>query len=230
VKNKRLAILISGRGSNMLAVVDWFAKQDLPVEIVMVASNRPAAQGLQAASALGLPTRIVDQSAYADRQAFDQEMASVLSDSQPDLVLMAGYMRIVTPWFCQMFEGRLLNIHPSLLPAYAGMQTHARALADGVVFHGASVHAVTADLDQGPILAQAVIPVRLHDTPAALAERLLPMEHALYPQAAAAVLSGQARLTAQGWQVESEPAPGFESIRFTRWLVHPGLLQDVSHG
>lgn len=230
MKKKRLAILISGRGSNMAAVVDWFHERRLPVELVLVASNRPDAQGLALAQARGLPTQVVDHSGYADRLAFDQAMGQVLRAAEPDLILMAGYMRIVTPWFCEAFAGRLLNIHPSLLPAYSGLRTHARALADGVTVHGATVHAVTADLDQGPILAQAVIPVYPQDDAQGLAERLLPLEHALYPQAAAAVLSGQARLTPQGWQLDGPIYPGFEALRFRQRLLHQELVGDLAHG
>jgi phosphoribosylglycinamide formyltransferase-1 len=230
VKKKRLAILISGRGSNMAAVVDWFHERRLPVELVLVASNRPDAQGLELAHARGLPTQVVDHAGYADRLAFDQAMGQVLRAVEPDLILMAGYMRIVTPWFCEAFAGRLLNIHPSLLPAYSGLRTHARALADGVTVHGATVHAVTADLDQGPILAQAVIPVYPQDDAQGLAERLLPLEHALYPQAAAAVLSGQARLTPQGWQLDGPISPGFEALPFRQRLLHRELVGDLAHG
>ena len=230
MKKKRLAILISGRGSNMAAVVDWFDEQRLPVELVLVASNRPDAQGLALAQARGLPTQVVDHAGYADRLAYDQAMGQVLRAVEPDLILMAGYMRIVTPWFCEAFAGRLLNIHPSLLPAYSGLRTHARALADGVTVHGATVHAVTADLDQGPILAQAVIPVYPQDDANGLAERLLPLEHALYPQAAAAVLSGQARLTSQGWQFDGPIHPGFEALHFRQRLLHRDLAGDLAHG
>ncbi|MEY4082992.1 MAG: hypothetical protein RL483_361 [Pseudomonadota bacterium] len=229
VSKKRLSILISGRGSNMAAVADWFAQRALPVEIVQVVSNRPEAAGLAAAHQRGLKTQVVDHRDYPDRLAFDQAMAQVLHQACPDLVLMAGYMRIVSPGFCLAFAGRLLNIHPSLLPAYPGTQTHARVLADGISVHGATVHAVTADLDQGPILAQAVIPVHPGDTPARLAERLLPMEHQLYPQAAAAVLSGVARLTPAGWQLGGTPAAGFESFVFESRLLHPELSQRPIH-
>ncbi|MGA1665116.1 MAG: phosphoribosylglycinamide formyltransferase [Burkholderiaceae bacterium] len=230
MKKKRLAILISGRGSNMAAVVDWLHERQLPVELVLVASNRPEAEGLALARARGLPTQVVDHAGYPDRLAYDQAMAQTLNAVQPDLILMAGYMRIVTPWFCEPFTGRLLNIHPSLLPAYSGLRTHARALADGVKVHGATVHAVTADLDQGPILAQAVIPVYPQDDAQGLADRLLPLEHALYPQAAAAVLSGLARLTPQGWQFDGPMAPGFETLRFSQRLLHRELAGDLVHG
>lgn len=214
----------------MAAVVDWFHERRLPVELVLVASNRPDAQGLGLAQARGLPTQVVDHAGYADRLAFDQAMGQVLQTVEPDLILMAGYMRIVTPWFCEAFAGRLLNIHPSLLPAYSGLRTHARALADGVTVHGATVHAVTADLDQGPILAQAVIPVYPQDDAQGLAERLLPLEHALYPQAAAAVLSGQARLTPKGWQLDGPICPGFEALQFRQRLLHRELVGDLAHG
>ncbi|MFZ9244105.1 MAG: phosphoribosylglycinamide formyltransferase [Burkholderiaceae bacterium] len=230
MKKKRLAILISGRGSNMAAVADWFNQRQFPVDLVLVASNRPDAEGLALAQARGLMTQVVDHARFSDRLAFDQAMAQVLDDVQPDLVLMAGYMRIVTPWFCQTFTGRLLNIHPSLLPAYSGLRTHARALADGVTVHGATVHAVTSDLDQGPILAQAVIPVYPQDDAAGLADRLLPLEHALYPQAAAAVLSGQAQLGPRGWQIDGPLEPGFEAFHFCRRLLHRDLAGDLAHG
>lgn len=175
----RVVVLLSGRGSNFQAI----AGAGLPIEIVAVISNRPQAAGLEFAREHGLPAIALDHTAHADRATFDARLADEIERHQPDLVVLAGYMRILSPDFIARFEGRLLNIHPSLLPAFPGLKTHERALAEGVKVHGCTVHFVTAQLDHGPIVIQAAVPVHADDTPAALAARVLAQEHRIYPQA-----------------------------------------------
>lgn len=175
----RVVVLLSGRGSNFHAI----AEANLPIEIVAVISNRPQAAGLDTARARGIPAVALDHTAHSDRAAFDALLADEIERHQPDLVVLAGYMRILSAAFIARFEGRLLNIHPSLLPMFPGLKTHERALAEGVRVHGCTVHFVTADLDHGPIVIQAAVPVRADDTPATLADRVLAQEHCIYPQA-----------------------------------------------
>ena len=177
---KRVAILISGGGSNMLALVSSMTG-DHPARPVLVASNDPSAGGLAKAAALGIATAAVDHRAYPTREAFEADLARQIDTAQPDILCLAGFMRILTPGFIQRFEGRMLNIHPSLLPNYPGLHTHARALANEDSEAGCTVHEVTADLDAGPILGQARVPVLPGDTPDTLAARVLTMEHRLYP-------------------------------------------------
>jgi phosphoribosylglycinamide formyltransferase 1 len=177
----RVAILISGGGSNMLALARDMVG-DHPCRPVLVASNDPEAGGLPKASAMGIATAAVDHRAFkADRAAFETALADHLQAVRPDILCFAGFMRILTPEFVRRYQGRMLNIHPSLLPKYPGLDTHARALAAGDAEAGCTVHEVTADLDAGPILGQARVPVLAEDTPDALAARVLPMEHRLYP-------------------------------------------------
>lgn len=178
---KKVAILISGGGSNMEALVHSMTG-DHPARPVLVLSNDPAAGGLAKAAGLGVPTAVVDHRAYAkDRPAFEAALHAVLLDARPDIICLAGFMRILGADFSRQWEGRILNIHPSLLPKYRGLHTHARALQAGDAHHGCTVHDVTAALDDGPVLGQAVMPVLPGDTPETLAARLLPLEHALYP-------------------------------------------------
>lgn len=178
---KRVAILISGGGSNMLTLVRDMAG-DHPARPVLVASNDPSAAGLAKAAALGVPTAAVDHRPYGrDRQAFEAELLRHIDAARPDILCLAGFMRILTPEFIRRFEGRMLNIHPSLLPLYPGLHTHARALAAGDAEAGCTVHEVTADLDAGPLLGQARVPVVPGDTAETLAARVLVMEHRLYP-------------------------------------------------
>ena len=180
---KNIVTLISGRGSNMEAIVRACASEGWPARIAAVVSNRPQAAGLTFAAGCGIPTAVVDHTRFPDRESFDAELAEVVEGFGPDLVVMAGFMRILTPGFVRRFEGRLVNIHPSLLPAFTGLHTHRRALEAGCKIAGATVHFVTADLDHGPIVAQAVGPVLPGDTEATLAERVLSREHVLYPRA-----------------------------------------------
>ena len=175
----RVVVLLSGRGSNFQAI----AEADLPIDIVAVISNRPQAGGLAYAREQGITAVALDHTGHADREAFDALLADEIERHQPDLVVLAGYMRILSPAFIARFEGRLLNIHPSLLPSFPGLNTHERALAEGVKIHGCTVHFVTAKLDHGPIVIQAAVPVRADDTAATLAARVLVQEHRIYPQA-----------------------------------------------
>lgn len=175
----RVVVLLSGRGSNFQAI----AEAGLPIDIVAVVSNRPQAAGLAYARERGLTAVALDHTHHPDRAAFDVLLADEIERHRPDLVVLAGYMRILSPAFIARFEGRLLNIHPSLLPMFPGLKTHERALEEGVKIHGCTVHFVTAQLDHGPIVIQAAVPVRADDTPAALAARVLAQEHRIYPQA-----------------------------------------------
>ena len=179
--SRRVGILISGGGSNMVALVKSMTG-DHPARPVLVLSNDPEAGGLAKAEALGVPTAVVDHRPFGkDRAAFEAELDRVLRAAGVEIVCLAGFMRILTPGFTGKWAGRMLNIHPSLLPLYKGLHTHARALEAGDAEHGCSVHEVTAELDGGPILGQARIRIEAGDTPESLAARLLPMEHALYP-------------------------------------------------
>ena len=180
---KRIVILISGRGSNMEAIVRACEAEGWDARVAAVLSNRADAAGLAFAAARGIATAVVDHRSFASREAFDAALVEAVDAHAPDLLLLAGFMRILTPGFVQRYEGRLLNIHPSLLPAFPGLHTHRRAIEAGCKLTGATVHFVTADLDHGPIVAQAVVPVLPDDTEDALAERVLAREHVLYPLA-----------------------------------------------
>ncbi len=180
---KRIVILVSGRGSNAQAIVQRCAGEGWPAQVVAMVSNRPGASALDFAAQLGLATAVVDHTLHASREAFDAELARVIDGFAPDLVVLAGFMRILTDGFVRRYAGRLLNIHPSLLPAFAGLHTHRRAIEAGCKLAGATVHFVTPTLDHGPIVAQAVVPVLADDTPDALSERVLAVEHVIYPQA-----------------------------------------------
>ena len=192
--DKRIVILISGRGSNMEVIVQRCAEQRWPARVVAVVANRADAGGLQFAVAQGIATAVVDHHAHASRDAFDAELARVVDGFAPDLVVLAGFMRILGAGFVQRYAGRLLNIHPSLLPAFPGLHTHRRALEVGCKAVGATVHLVTADLDHGPIVAQSVVPVRPGDDEAALSARVLATEHVIYPLAVRWFVEGQLRI------------------------------------
>jgi len=191
---KKIVILISGRGSNMQALID--AK--LPCRIAAVISNRADAPGLEIAKQHGIPTQLVAHKNYAERAAFDTALAGVIDSYQPDFVVLAGFMRILTEQFVNRYRARLVNIHPSLLPAYAGMNTHERALQDGVKIHGCTIHFVTPDLDHGPVIIQAAVPVLHDDTPQILSARVLQQEHIIYPRAIRWLCDGTASLNAKG--------------------------------
>jgi phosphoribosylglycinamide formyltransferase-1 len=191
---KRIVILISGRGSNMQAMLKVAADQQWPAQIAAVISNQPTAAGLDVARAAGIPTQAINHREYPDREQFDLALAQCIDQYSPDLIVLAGFMRILTPGFVAKYAGRLINIHPSLLPSFPGLHTHQQAIDAGVKVHGATVHFVTADLDHGPIIAQAVVPVRDDDTEDALAERVLAEEHIIYPQAVHDLILGRLRL------------------------------------
>jgi phosphoribosylglycinamide formyltransferase-1 len=182
---KSMVVLISGRGSNMQALVE----AGLPVAAVI--SNRADAAGLAYAAGRGIATAVVSHRDYPTREAFDTALAQAIDGFHPDLLALAGFMRILSSGFVQRYQGRMLNVHPSLLPAFPGLDTHARAIAAGVKLHGCSVHFVTADLDHGPIVIQAAVPVLPQDDEATLAARVLAQEHRIYPQAAAWFLDGK---------------------------------------
>ncbi|WP_087691392.1 phosphoribosylglycinamide formyltransferase [Pandoraea sp. PE-S2R-1] len=179
---KNIVILISGRGSNMEAIVRACTEEGWPARVAAVIANRDEAEGLAFARENGIATAVVP-SRGKTREVFDGELAAEIDRLQPDLVVLAGFMRILTPEFTERYAGRLVNIHPSLLPAFPGLQTHARALEAGCKIVGATVHFVTAELDHGPFVLQAAVPVIAGDTPEALAERILPLEHIIYPRA-----------------------------------------------
>jgi len=191
---KRVAILISGRGSNMMALAAEARAADYPAEVALVISNRPEAPGLQLALAAGIRALVIDHQAYATREAFDAAVEAALTAEGIELVCHAGFMRIQTDAFAARWLGRQLNIHPSLLPSFKGLHPHKQALDAGVRIAGCTVHFVTPELDAGPIVAQAAVPVLAGDTPATLAARVLVAEHRLYPFALRLVASGQARL------------------------------------
>lgn len=191
---KNIVILISGRGSNMQALLE--AK--LPCTVAAVISNRSDAKGLDIARSHGIPTAVVSHRDHPDRASFDCALAEVVDSFSPDFVVLAGFMRILTEPFVTRYLGRLVNIHPSLLPAFSGLDTHERALHDGVAIHGCTVHFVTPVLDHGPIIIQAAVPVLRNDDVASLAARVLHEEHRIYPQAVRWLCSGEVRLDEQG--------------------------------
>jgi len=180
---KNIVILISGRGSNMEALIAARDAGSLPVNIAAVISNRPDAQGLETAARAGIVTHYIDHKAFAGREAFDAALAECIDGFSPDLVVLAGFMRILSEGFVRHYEGRLMNIHPSLLPSFPGLHTHQRALDEGVRIHGCTVHFVTPTLDHGPVIIQAAVPVLDSDNEASLAARVLRQEHQVYPPA-----------------------------------------------
>lgn len=196
MSKRRTAILISGRGSNMASLIAAAREPEFPAEIALVLSNKPDAPGLAAAKAQGIATAAVDHKIYAGREAFEGSLQKMLEAHRIDFICLAGFMRILTPSFVQRWEGRLINIHPSLLPSYKGLHTHERALADGVKIHGCSVHYVVAEMDAGPIIAQAAVSVLDDDTPEALGARVLEQEHVIYPLALRLAASGALRIDA----------------------------------
>ncbi|WP_179401561.1 phosphoribosylglycinamide formyltransferase [Burkholderia guangdongensis] len=191
---KNLVILISGRGSNMEAIVRACADEAWPARIAAVIANRPDAAGLAFAASRGIPTAVVDHRAFDGRDSFDTALAAEIDRFGADLVILAGFMRILTPAFVQRYEGRMLNVHPSLLPSFKGVHTHQQALDAGVALHGASVHFVIPELDSGAIVAQGAVPVRAGDDADALAKRVLAVEHVLYPRAVRWFVDGKLRL------------------------------------
>ena len=190
---KRVAVLISGRGSNMASLIEAAKDDGYPAEIALVVSNRREAAGLGHARAQGITTAVIDHAQFGkDREAFERALQDLLTAHRIDLVCLAGFMRLLTPWFVGQWQGRMLNIHPALLPAFKGLHTHERALAAGAKTHGATVHFVSPEMDSGPIIAQAEVPVLPGDTPETLAARVLEAEHRIYPQALRQVAEGRA--------------------------------------
>lgn len=206
-----VVVLISGSGSNLQALIDSLAGADTPAVIRAVISNRADAYGLERARKAGIETRFLDHKAYADRESFDAALIQAIDGFDADLVLLAGFMRILSADFVRHYQGRLLNIHPSLLPKYKGLHTHQRALEAGDAEHGCSVHFVTEELDGGPLVVQAAIPVESDDTPETLAQRVHVQEHVIYPLAMRWFAEGRARLGEHGAMLDGEllPASGY---------------------
>ena len=202
----KVVVLISGSGSNLQALIDSLST-DSPAQICAVISNRADAFGLQRAAKAGIATQVLDHKAYADREAFDAALIEAIDAYQADLVILAGFMRILTPGFVTHYTGRLLNIHPSLLPKYKGLHTHQRALEAGDTEHGCSVHFVTEELDGGPLVVQAVVPVMADDTPEILAERVHAAEHQIYPLAMHWFAQGRLQLNERGCQLDGQLLP-----------------------
>jgi phosphoribosylglycinamide formyltransferase-1 len=210
---KTVVLLISGRGSNLHSIL----RAHLQCRVAAVISNRADAGGLAVAREYGIPATVIEHGKFPSRAAFDEALAREIDSFRPDLVVLAGFMRILTPGFVEHYRGRLINIHPSLLPAYSGLDTHQRALQDGVKIHGCTVHYVTSDLDHGPIIIQAAVPVLQDDTPVALAARVLHEEHRIYPQAIHWICTGRVALGGDGkvqFRLLEQPAPP---------LISPGL-------
>ncbi len=188
---KKIVILISGRGSNMQAIVQASQSQQWPAQIAAVISNKPDAAGLAYAASQGIATMVVESKAFPNRESFDTALQQAIDSFQADLVVLAGFMRILTPQFVQHYENRIMNIHPSLLPSFVGLHTHQQALDAGVKFHGATVHFVTAELDHGPIIDQACVRIEQGDTEDSLAQKLLVKEHQIYPRAVRLFVEGK---------------------------------------
>jgi phosphoribosylglycinamide formyltransferase-1 len=193
----KIAVLISGRGSNMQALLEAARNEDYPAEIVLVASNNPDAPGLAIAREAGIETEVVNHRDYEDREAFEEALDQTIKLYGARIVCLAGFMRILTPWFTERWRDLLINIHPSLLPAFKGLHTHERALEAGVRIHGCTVHYVRPEMDDGPIIGQAAVPVLPGDTPDTLSARVLEAEHQLYPQCVALACSGKARVAGE---------------------------------
>ena len=218
MSRKRVAVLISGRGSNMAALIEAAKDKSYPAEIALVVSNRPEAGGLLVAQAGGIATEVVDHIQFGnDRAAFERALQAVLDRHRIELVCLAGFMRLLTPWFVGQWQERLLNIHPALLPAFKGLDTHQRAIDAGAKVHGATVHFVVPEMDSGPIIAQGAVAVHPNDTEAALAARVLAVEHRIYPFALKLLAEGRIRVENGCCLIDGVPVPDAAS------LVPPGL-------
>ena len=207
MNRKRVAVLISGRGSNIAALIEAAKDKTYPAEIVAVISNRPDAGGLLVAQANGIATEVVDHAAGKDRPAFERALQAVLEKNRIDIICLAGFMRLLTAGFVSRWQNRIINIHPALLPAFKGLDTHRRALEAGVRVHGATVHFVVPEMDSGPIVAQAAVSVRPGDTEEELAARVLKVEHQIYPLALKLVAEGRVRVENGRCLVDSIPVP-----------------------
>jgi phosphoribosylglycinamide formyltransferase 1 len=203
----RTAVLISGRGSNLAALIAACARPDAPAEIALVISNRPHAAGLQHAADGGVAAEVIDHQRFQAREEFERAVSAALEASDVELICLAGFMRLLSPWFTERWRDRVLNIHPSLLPAFPGLDTHRRALAAGVRFSGCTVHFVRAALDAGPIVLQGVVPVHPDDSPETLADRVLRAEHRCYPLALDLVASGRARVEGERVMIAGAHTP-----------------------
>ena len=212
MKRQRTVILISGRGSNMMSLVEAANASDYPAEIVAVIANRPDAAGLGWAASRGIATAVVDHKAYPGRQAFEEALDRVIAGFGAEIVCLAGFMRVLTPNFVRLWQGRMLNIHPSLLPSFKGLHTQEQALAAGVRIAGCTVHFVVPEMDAGPILVQGAVPVLPEDSPDSLAARILPVEHLIYPQALAMVASGRASMAGDRVVYSANPLPVNQAV------------------
>lgn len=198
LEKKRVAVLISGRGSNMMALVEAAKAPDFPVDIVLILSNKADAAGLDFARSRGIATAVIEHKTFGkDRAAFDAVMQSALEEKGVEIVCLAGFMRLLTPGFCEHWAGRMINIHPALLPSFKGLDTHSRALEAGVKIHGCTTHFVTPGMDEGPIILQAAVPVLDNDTEATLAARVLKEEHRIYPETLRLLAAGKLRIEGQ---------------------------------
>lgn len=221
-ERKRVAILISGRGSNMVALVDAAAEPDYPAEIICVISDQADAAGLHFASSHGIPTLVVARRDFDSKDAHDAAIEAHLQAFNAEIVALAGYMRLLTPGFVERWQGRMINIHPALLPLFKGLNTHRRALDAGMRVHGCTVHFVTADMDDGPVIAQAAVPVLANDTEATLSARVLKQEHRIYPLALRLVAESKAHME-QGRTIFS----GFEESSGDSSISAPSPLPDL---
>ena len=219
----KLGVLISGRGSNMQSIANACADPDFPAEIALILSNRADAAGLDFAAERGIPTAVVDHKAFPDRDSFEAELTRTLEAAGVEFVCLAGFMRILNPGFVSAWHDRLINIHPSLLPAFKGLHTHERVLEAGARFTGCTVHFVRPEMDAGPIIIQAAVPVLGDDTPDTLSARVLVQEHRIYPEAVRLVASGDAQVSGDVVVVKSSSgsAPGEE-----RCLINPSLSEN----
>ena len=216
---RRVAVLVSGRGSNLQALLDAAAAPDYPAEIVLVVSNVAGVRSLDRAQKAGVPAEVLSHRDFPDREAFERALSRRLEQAGVELVCQAGFMRILTPWFVARWHNRLINIHPSLLPAFPGLDTHARALAAGVKLHGCSVHFVRAEVDDGPIIGQAAVPVLTEDSPDRLAARVLQAEHQLYPHCLKLVTQDRVQLTMERVLIPDAQAEN-------ALLIHPPLASS----
>jgi len=213
MSRKRVAVLISGRGSNMAALIEAAKNKDYPAEIALVVSNKHDAGGLATARAAGIAAELVDHTKYGqDRGAFERALQVVLEKHRIDLVCLAGFMRLLTPWFVGQWQNRILNIHPALLPAFKGLDTHKRALETGATVHGATVHFVVPEMDSGPIIVQGAVAVHPDDDEATLSARVLEVEHRIYPLALRLVVEGRVRVENGRCFVDGKPVPNAATL------------------
>ncbi len=226
---KRIVVLVSGRGSNMAALAQSSKEADYPAEIVGVISDQADAAGLKAAQSFGIATRVISRRDHASKNAHDAAIHAALNKLRAEIVCLAGYMRLLTPGFVEKWQGRMINIHPALLPMFKGLDTHKRALDAGLRVHGCTVHFVTKEMDDGPIIAQAAVPVLTNDTEDRLSARVLKAEHQLYPLALALVASGKARMEAGRTVFEGVDHAGGSSMIMVPGSWHgPSDLEDLA--